>query len=523
MAAQSYYRGDKLEDDTSDIGKLWEQALLNYEQKCGVDLSTSGREKWKMTTIEAEETMAAIVQDKRQIYVLFSLGHIFNWFNTGELRFNATTSFKLAHKALRQCKDLLPENTELQAYFEDFTADEAWGFDPPEKSFMVLANTFPDIQKTPKAYRSIDTVMSACDYIKPGIDLFRSCVAKTTDKEDLFQLHSALGRILFQTDEDERLSYDPSKSKRNPYEGEEEAAKTARICEALEHLNNAIAAKPTLFDKTSDDDWELLSMMPDDHQRRVRAHLELGGMSSLLRGVGAYTDEMKAYADHKYFGTDLSAIIPALAKRGQWADMMRLMRMISAKDRARSFDLGCWTYHWGRADLFDEVDEEMVTKASWGQALFLVRWADFHSTALRTAEGSTKTAEALLARVLDGPKDERFTDAISGASQHLADIVLREFHEAKDAKGKTASFDDMKILHPASSHDAAEAQVAATCQLYIVDMDIWKKEQEDGGKSAEAKAKRAAESEERKKVDEGLDPTISLECSGCGNEYLELA
>lgn len=62
-----------------------------------------------------------------------------------------------------------------------------------------------------------------------------------------------------------------------------------------------------------------------------------------------------------------------------------------------------------------------------------------------------------------------------------------------------------------------EAQVAATCQLYIMDMNIWKNEQEKGVKSAEGKAKRAVESE-KMKLDEDLDPSVYLDCCGCGKK-----
>jgi len=55
MSAAAYYLDDGLGDQTSDLGALWQQALQNYKDKCGVDLSSTGRDKWNMSTIEAEQ------------------------------------------------------------------------------------------------------------------------------------------------------------------------------------------------------------------------------------------------------------------------------------------------------------------------------------------------------------------------------------------------------------------------------------------------------------------------------------
>ena len=57
-----------------------------------------------------------------------------------------------------------------------------------------------------------------------------------------------------------------------------------------------------------------------------------------------------------------------------------------------------------------------------------------------------------------------------------------------------------------------EASVAATCQMYIVDMDIYKKEKEADGLAVKDEQKQS----DVKPTDEDLDPLADITCNDCG-------
>lgn len=52
MAANPLRHGGvEIDDESSELGRMWREALLNYKRECGVDLAKS---KWNISTIEAD-------------------------------------------------------------------------------------------------------------------------------------------------------------------------------------------------------------------------------------------------------------------------------------------------------------------------------------------------------------------------------------------------------------------------------------------------------------------------------------
>jgi len=286
------------------------------------------------------DTMRAIAQDKRRTYFLLARGHIQDWFSA-ESEDVASWAFRAAHSTLEQASDALPADSDLRAYYEKSKGSYgvAYGFDPSIESFRILADAFPNIPKNAQAYCSIAKLMLLFGHVKPSIDLFRTSFANITDKEpdrELFELHFQMAKALFPTEEDRlRRTGFVNEKEAEPFDGEDDEARTARVTEALNHLNQAILHRPATI---HEDDYDLFLSVSETFRRRVQAELELGRLEAVVPDMREFMTEMaKHEANFKSFPADIIPIVAAMAKKEQWDGIIAIMKMVRPRDRSEYF------------------------------------------------------------------------------------------------------------------------------------------------------------------------------------------
>lgn len=108
-----------------------------------------------------------LVQEPLRVCISLSRSHIHNWFSSRNI-FQAWQAFRSAHTALREGRNLpeLRQNPNLGNYFDKF--DEADGRFT-EDSFQVVASAFWDIVKTSSSYQGVGMAMKWIQLYKPAV------------------------------------------------------------------------------------------------------------------------------------------------------------------------------------------------------------------------------------------------------------------------------------------------------------------------------------------------------------------
>ncbi|KAH8895712.1 hypothetical protein GQ53DRAFT_803939 [Thozetella sp. PMI_491] len=547
------------------------------------------------------ERMEHIIKDKQYIYVLLARGHINSWFNS-ETQWGAALDFSLAYAALKEARNLLPDNSQIQQLFQSHNMSHTKF---PIQAFMLLSEVFPDIPKPLKACQAIGAAMRGYGFDEESVDLLKSCLNKTPSMLELFQLHADLGNALFAMDDNETFNAKANRQK-SAQGGEEEKAtkeakKRARRIEALEHFNKAIEVFPKRRLTHSPKDLQLFFLLRKVHQRRLKIEIELGHNHMIVDHISQYFAQATLSPTNIPLSGEFFDAASVLGQNKQWSQIIQITKMLAGKDRRR-FIMQTETNSGGfehAAVVCNEVeyafhvlDEAIggLRPTDYGIARLLIRKALLHSTALRSPDDLFKAKE-LLNQTLG--LERVFLEDFTRASFALADILLQEFRAARVVEAKMAAFDEMRILvarmadmsgkgfDPDRSqlsiplahmtcrlgtppeyeaglqavfdgclealndgfgwNDSASfrmlakvlacvglerhASVAATCQLYIVNMEIWKmdqgREQDELGMSDEDSSDDEEDSASNKSdgKEEDLDPGSFLFCGDCNKEF----
>ncbi|KAI0129137.1 hypothetical protein BJ170DRAFT_682921 [Xylariales sp. AK1849] len=155
-----------------------------------------------------QEWFRPLVQNPYRIYIGNARSHISNWFQTSEWIDSAARSFKYAHEALRKghVKALpeLKQNTQLREHFEKFVLKPAWqteAFD--EDAILTVASAFWDVPKSYRAYWSIAMAMKFESLYVPALEQSKLGLELATDDSERFMLSNDMGQTLLQLAEAE--------------------------------------------------------------------------------------------------------------------------------------------------------------------------------------------------------------------------------------------------------------------------------------------------------------------------------
>ncbi|KAH8673354.1 hypothetical protein BX600DRAFT_508630 [Xylariales sp. PMI_506] len=166
-----------------------------------IHLSSAGGQ---FSTIQ--EWFRPLIQNPYRIYIGNARCHIRNWFQTSEYMDQAGMSFRFAHDALLKgySKQLpeLQQNTPLRQYFEKIDP-EAWT-EMTAESILTVANAFWDVPKSYRAYWSIAMAMKDQKLFEDALTQNHIALEMANDDSERENLYVSLGNTLLELRQDEK-------------------------------------------------------------------------------------------------------------------------------------------------------------------------------------------------------------------------------------------------------------------------------------------------------------------------------
>ncbi|GME59925.1 glyoxalase bleomycin resistance protein dioxygenase protein [Neofusicoccum parvum] len=130
-------------------------------------------------TPETVGWVTALREDPSKFMEGIARGHVFNWYNHATFRWEAWKSFQFAKHALKLTNFRKEEIEEM-------------GEDPTAEQVLLIANAFPDLEKTSYAHRGIGLVLKWFDHYEAALEECRMSLEKPSSVFEQFQ---ALGSV----------------------------------------------------------------------------------------------------------------------------------------------------------------------------------------------------------------------------------------------------------------------------------------------------------------------------------------
>ncbi|GME44923.1 glyoxalase bleomycin resistance protein dioxygenase protein [Neofusicoccum parvum] len=396
---------EKIEENATSLGIFGDASDLREHTFSAVDgwikrVTGLPHGAW---TPETVGWVTALREDPSKFMEGIARGHVFNWYNHATFRWEAWKSFQFAKHALKLTNFRKEEIEEM-------------GEDPTAEQVLLIANAFPDLEKTSYAHRGIGLVLKWFDHYEAALE---ECRMSLENPSSVFEQFQALGSV---ADAAIHLAE----------QEDDEEKKSAYIKEAREAVN----AEADLFPQLG----------PRCEEKETKAYLA-NGFSNLAK-CALLEDDVEATItvvneravpllpedsfSYFYFG----GITDKLDEKEQHDRLVELFSGFRDKDKLY------WLSSYNNKDNH-EVFQRAAAKSGKDVGL-RYELADYYYRVI----GDRGKARELLEQVMEssskGEVMEEYT--LLSTRSHLVELLMEQFRSNVDSSEKASILEEMKKL-----------------------------------------------------------------------------